>query len=205
MRRTSPGHGVPNIPFMQRSDRLSKSRAKPEWVVFRDAAPYPEVGGPPDADTVEMLKQDYAGSAGELSGITQYVYQSIAAGAKSENESFANALLQIAIVEMMHLDMLGDAIVTLGGDPRFSDGQRYWSASDIDYSTSFEDMVRANIEAEQDAIANYKKHASLTGNKMVRDFLLRIAEDEKLHLHFFRKLLRPSAPNAPMDDRYERT
>jgi len=187
---------------MQRADQLSKGRAKPEWVVFRDAAPYPEVSGAPDADTVEMLKQDYAGSAGELSGITQYVYQSIAAGG---NESFAGALLQIAIVEMMHLDMLGDAIIALGGDPSFSDGGRYWDASQIVYAKGFEDMVRANIEAEQTAIANYQQHASRTGNKTVRDLLLRIAEDEKLHLRFFRKHLKPGAPHAPMDDRYERT
>jgi len=190
---------------MQRTDQLSKSRAKPEWVIFRDAAPYPEVSGPPDADTVAMLKQDYAGSAGELSGITQYVYQSIAAGAAKENESFAGALLQIAIVEMMHLDMLGDAILTLGVDPCFSDDQGFWSASNIDYTQGFDDMVRANIQAEQTAIANYQKHASQTGNKTVRDLLLRIAEDEKLHLRFFRKQLKPGTSNTAMDDRYERT
>jgi len=195
---------------MQKASQRSKGQSKGEWIVYRDAAPYPEVSGPADSDTVAMLKRDYAGSGGELSGITQYVYQSIAAGGKDAvaneagaNEAFANALLQIAIVEMMHLDMLGDAIVTLGGDPRFSDDQqRYWTAADIDYSRSLEDMVRANVEAEETAIANYQRHASHTDNKSVRELLLRIAEDEKLHLRFFRKMLKPS---APMDDRYERT
>jgi len=185
---------------MQRGDQRSKDGSKGEWVVYRDAAPYPQVGGPADADTVDMLKRDYAGSAGELSGITQYVYQSVAAGGE---EAFANALLQIAIVEMMHLDMLGDAIAALGGDPRFCDDrQRYWSAADIDYSRDFENMLRANIQAEETAIANYRQHAFDTHNRSVRDLLLRIAEDEKLHLRFFRRTLRPS---PPMDDRYERT
>ena len=202
MRRMPSGRGMPFVPLMQRGDQRSKGQSKGEWVVYRDAAPYPEVSGPADADTVDMLRRDYAGSAGELSGITQYVYQSIAAGAGGE-EAFANALLQIAIVEMMHLDMLGDAIAALGGDPRFCDDrQRYWSAADIDYSLGLEDMVRADIEAEETGIDNYQKHAAQTDNKSVRELLLRIAEDEKLHLHFFRRMLKP---RAPMDDRYERT
>jgi len=186
---------------MQKGDGHPKGSSTSEWIVFRDAAPYPEVAGPADPDTLEMLKQDYAGAESELTGIAQYIYQSIASGA---NEGFANALLQIAIVEMMHLDMLGDAVVALGGDPRFIVDGRDWSAANINYANDLDAMLRANIEAEETAIDNYRRHAARTGNKSVRDLVLRIVEDEKLHLHFFRKQLRPGAPGMAMDDRYER-
>jgi len=154
--------------------------------VYIDSAPYPEVNGGPDPETVAMLKDDYAGAKGELTAITQYVYQS---GRSTDNDAFANSLLQIAIVEMTHLDMLGDAIVTLGGNPRFDDGHYYWNASNTNYASDIKEMLKANISAEKHAIESYTKHAELTKNPSVKALLERIAKDEKLHLRFFTETL----------------
>ena len=155
-------------------------RGKGNYVLI-DPAPYPEVTGSNDPETVKMLKEDYAGAKGELSAITQYIFQNTT----TKDKTFANALLQIAIVEMTHLDMLGDAIETLGGSPSFESGNVFWNASNVDYSQTRSGMLRADIKAESEAISEYKKHAAATRNPSVRDFLLRIAEDEKLHLKFF--------------------
>jgi len=149
-------------------------------------APYPEVTGVPDPATVALLKEDYAGAGGEITAILQYVYQQ---GRLDDDPALANAILQIAIVEMMHLDMLGDAIVALGGKPSFDDGHFYWDASKVDYAQDLKGMLQANIAAEKNAIETYEKHSALTENESVKALLARIAQDEQLHLQFFTEQL----------------
>lgn len=156
-------------------------------VVFMDPAPYLDVTGECDPDVVALLKQDYAGSDGELTAILGYIYQNIVTG--DSNPSFSNALMMIAKVEMTHLDMLGDAIQTLGGSARFGDGRHYWQASVVNYADSIDAMLKANIDSESAAIASYEKQAEQVKNPSVSALLLRIAEDEKLHLRFFRDTL----------------
>jgi bacterioferritin len=154
-------------------------------VVKFDAAPYPEVKGAHNPRTIAMLKEDYAGAESELSAITQYIFQNTT----TDDEAFANAMLQIAIVEMTHLDMLGDAIHALGGTTEFKSDGKFWTAENVNYSSTKEGMLRANIEGEQIAIENYRRHAAQTDNHSVRDLLLRIVRDEELHLAFFERLL----------------
>jgi len=151
-----------------------------------DSAPYPEVTGEHDPETVAMLKEDYAGADSELTAITQYVFQS---GRTADNDAFANACLQIGIIEMMHLDMLADAIETLGGTPTFDDGRTFWTAENVNYASDLRGMIMANIAAEQGAIINYEKHIAMTSNESVKALLHRIIQDEKLHLQFFQDML----------------
>ena len=184
------GHNMPpQNQFPQFMPPTSYQNAHPlgkKIVVPVDSAPYPEVAGDIDLATVALLKEDYAGGKGELTVVTQYVFQS---GRTTDNDSYANGILQIAITEMMHLDMLGDAIVALGGNPSFDNGKYYWCASNVNYAMSYKDMLKANIVAESDAIANYEKHIAMTKNESVKALLRRIVEDEKLHLKFFEELL----------------
>jgi len=160
-------------------------RPSPGMTVYLDAAPYPQVKGTHDPATVALLKEDYAGAHGELTGILLYIFQQ----ARIEgNQALSNALLQIAIVEMMHLDLLVDAITDLGGSPSFDDGKFYWDASKVNYATSLKDMLAADILAEETAIANYERHATMTNNESVKALLERIIKDERLHLRFFREM-----------------
>ena len=181
----TPNHLTPPVvpPVQGIENRGNPTRGR---VVAFDPAPYPEVPvGNSDPATVAMLKQDYAGSDGELTAITQYIFQNTV----TKDPSFANALLQIAIVEMTHLDMLGDAIEALGGNPRFDDGKYFWNASFVDYAMDKEAMLASNIKSEKSAIETYEKHAEQTQNPHVRALLLRIADDERLHLKFFEQEL----------------
>jgi bacterioferritin len=157
-----------------------------ELTVYIDSTPYPEVTGAPDPQTVAMLKDSYAGVHGELTSIAMYIYQN---GRSVTNDAFANAVLQIAICEMIHLDMLGDAITSLGGDASFDDGHFYWNASNVNYTSDFREMLNANILAERTAIDTYKKQIALTENKSVKALLSRIIKDEELHLRFFSEAL----------------
>ena len=172
--------------------------------VYLDSEPYPTVGKGSDPNTVRMLKEDYAGAVSEMTAIAQYIYQNTLS---TDNESFANAILQIGIVEMSHLNMLGEAIQALGGNPTFGNGTVYWQGKLVNYARTLPEMLRANIEAETQAIETYERHAARTTNASVRALLERIVKDEQLHLRFFRETLaglpdaRPaSKPQDPAAD-----
>jgi len=167
---------------------VSSKNSQPDhskMIMYLDSSPYPKVSGDNDPATVSMLKSDYAGASGELTAITQYVFQN----GRTTDETLANSILQIAIVEMMHLDMLGDAITTLGGNPSFDDENYYWNASKVNYVTDIKEILKADVEAEKTAINNYRKHAALTKNQSVKALLERIIKDEELHLRFFSETL----------------
>ena len=178
-----------NQSFPQFLPLTASSAAHPRvsnMTVYLLSAPYPEVKGGHDPETAALLKEDYAGAHGELSGVTQYVYQH---GRISDNEALSNSLLQLAIVEMTHLDMLGDAIVTLGGSPSFESGQHYWNAGNVNYTADLKEMLRADIQAETIGIATYERHIAEIRNETVKALLARIVQDEKLHLRFFTETL----------------
>lgn len=183
-----PISGIPKVTQAPVVPNLTSTAASPGgngMTLYLDSVPYPVVTGSNDPETVAMLMEDYAGAASELTAITQYIFQNTV----SDNEPYANAMLQTAIVEMTHLDMLSDAIKTLGGNPRFGNGQYYWQASAVNYADTMKEMLEANIQGETTAIQNYQKHAAATKNETVRALLLRIIEDEKLHLRFFKETL----------------
>ena len=177
--------------FMPPAQSRAEHARASGMAAYLDSASYPQVKGDRDPETVALLKEDYAGAHGELTGIAQYVFQH---GRTADNETLANALLQIAIVEMTHLDMLGEAIVTLGGSPSFESGQQFWNAKSVQYATDLTEMLRADIQSENTAIAGYERHIAQTRNATVKALLARIIQDEKLHLRFFTEAL--SAPHA---------
>ncbi|MEA4898945.1 manganese catalase family protein [Bacillota bacterium Meth-B3] len=159
---------------------------EPAMTIYLNPAPYPKVSKGSDPATVKLLKEDYAGAVSELTAIMQYIYQNTLS---TNDESFANGVLQVALVEMSHLDMLGDAILALGGNPTFGDGRVYWHGNLVNYARTLREMLMANIQSESEAIDNYERHAAMTTNTEVRSLLERIAEDERLHLRFFTELL----------------
>ena len=68
--------------------------------------PYPPVEVTcPDPACVPILRDLYAGQRSELGAITQYCYQSFLLGLR--DEELSGMLRGIAIVEMHHLEMLG--------------------------------------------------------------------------------------------------
>jgi bacterioferritin len=177
MPHASPAHPVDQHPGAGASEELT---------IYLDTSPYPHITGGNDPDTVALLKENYAGIVSELTAITQYVYQNIVT---ADDKAFSSAIQKIAVVEMSHLNMIGNAIQLLGGVPTFGDGRHFWQAGNVNYATNLAEMLRADIDAENKAIASYERHASQTGNSSVRCLLLRIIQDEKLHLRFFTEML----------------
>ena len=135
----------------------------------------------------ELLYDSFAGSSGELTAVTQYIYEHIEL---NRYESFSKILLSIAIEEMHHLQLIGELIRKLGKRAYFIDkNQCAWSTENIKYHfNNVYDMLMFNIESEKKAILGYKDAINCTQNKSIKDLLERIILDEQTHLEIFNRL-----------------
>ena len=150
--------------------------------------PYPHIiNATDDPMTVSILKNLIASKAGELTGVLQYVYQSVVAD--KTNEEIAEVLEEIGIVEMMHMDILMHAVTEFGGLPKYEDGRgNPYSTQYINYSPKLKDMLDNNILAEKMAIEEYQQAVAKVKNESLKDLLNRIIEDEVRHLEAFKYL-----------------
>ena len=139
-----------------------------------------------------ILLEDYAGVVSELSAIHQYIYQKFEKF--NEKEEFAKTLSSIAMVEMKHLELLGETIKLLGVDPKFKYADKtnylnYWNSSFVNYNTDIIAMLKDDIKIEEEAIQSYKCHIRIIDDKYVKQLLYRIVEDEEKHIECFKTLL----------------
>jgi bacterioferritin len=64
-----------------------------------------------------LLLEDYAGAVSELTAINQYFYHHLVF--EDKYEDLAELEECISIIEMMHLELLGETILMLGVDPKY--------------------------------------------------------------------------------------
>ena len=72
-----------------------------------------------DPYSARIISGAYASSAGELNATLQYIYHSFNFGCADDKER-AGLLKSIAVAEMIHLDLLGEALISLGAEPVYS-------------------------------------------------------------------------------------
>ena len=104
-----------------------------KFQIFASSAPYPELAVySVSRRDVLALTDDYAGRESETTAIMQYAYQSYILKEKYPDLSYV--LENIAKVEMLHHELLAEAIVASGGDPIIAGRHCFWSGSTVDYS-----------------------------------------------------------------------
>lgn len=123
----------------------------------------------------------------ELTAIHQYIYHDFTL--HEQYPDVAELEECIAIVEMHHLELLAETILLLGGDPRFwyrrNNEYIYWDAGHPYYGVNICDRLAADIEAENGAIRQYRKHQAMIKDPYVDALLERIILDEQHHLTLF--------------------
>lgn len=150
-----------------------------------------------------MLQDAYSSSAdSELQAITQYIFHSKTIAIKP----IANALMCIALVEMHHLDVIGELITKLGGNPLYVNSNRnFWSTGNMAYVDSSlvrnansdndenKTMIRKKLEkdilGEINAINNYNNLLQNIDDEHIKKILLKIVSDEHLHIKIFESLI----------------
>ncbi len=146
-----------------------------------------------NTEYAKILLQDYAGELSEDSAVHLYIFQNLILS--KQYPEIANNLFHIAVTEMHHLKLLGETIELLGVSPEYVtydthfNEKIYWSSQNIDYKTSIIDILKLDIEKESHAIKEYQAHYQIITDPYIRELLLRIIEDEKIHLNYFKKQL----------------
>lgn len=145
----------------------------------------------PNIQYAKLLSQTFASSSGEMTAIFQYLYQHWIL--QKQNNSFAKVLFRISLVEMTHLDILGELITLLGGDPRCAAVEQnkfiYWNGAMPDYSQDLKEMLSTNAKSEGKAIQEYKELASKISDPYIYDILTCFAKDEEIHYRIFKDYL----------------
>ena len=168
----------------KRTPPLTVGRPEPKRPVKVDA-PYPPltVEGP-NRQYARMLTMDLASDKSEMTAITQYLYQGWEL--KKEYAEISDTLMRIAQVEIHHLDMLGQLIVLLGGDPRFlaprNNRLMPWNGNMVFYSRMVKPMLENSLQKELSAAEGYLRQAQLIHDEHLSLILKRIAMDEELHV-----------------------
>lgn len=150
--------------------------------------PYPEVKVQrPNLYYAELLLEDYAGQVSEMTAINQYFYHHIVF--EERFQDLAGLEECISIIEMWHLEMLGETIRLLGVDPKIrtltNNKKTFWNAEYVYYGREVCDRIAADIAAEKSAIAQYRKHQKLINDPYINNMLERIILDEEHHLRLF--------------------
>lgn len=158
--------------------------------------PYPSLENiKPNSRDARILLEDYAGLVSELTATTQYVYHQMMAK-NQDLEEIGQTILGIAIIEMRHLNILGDTLIKLGADPKFMNPikqtcnkNQWWTGGLVCYLKEIIAILEEDISYEIKTIINYRKHAEEVSQIDVANVLLRIVEDEELHVEIFTSLL----------------
>ncbi len=156
--------------------------------------PYPSTDGlRPDAESVKILSPAYADRGSELTAILQYVYHSIVFAGLNRKQ-YARMMVEIAIAEMHHLDLLGGMLYNLGALPVFTSCPPrlfdFYSAAAVSFSCVPQKMLMDDIRGETEAIRGYEAMLCRLKNERVAAVIERILLDEKLHLETLKGMLR---------------
>lgn len=138
-----------------------------------------------------IIMPAYADCKSEMTAVLQYIYQSIRFGVEG-NERYATALEEIAIAEMKHLDLLGEALLRMGVNPMYvsrpPERRDFYSACYVNYATQTAAMLAADITAETEAIQIYEQMLEKITEPTLGALISRILLDERLHLKAFKEM-----------------
>ena len=147
--------------------------------------PYPEVNvKDKNPQYIDLILQNYASSISEFDAIAQYTYHQISY--VYENIEVSQTLRGISIVEMHHLELLGEILVQLGAEPGYwinNKKKHYWSSKLVNYDlSSIKDILTIDIQDEKAAIKQYKETITKIDDEYINAILKRIILDEEFHI-----------------------
>lgn len=138
-----------------------------------------------DCPTLRILRSLFSGRFGEMTTFNTLLFQRLISD--RFNPALATALREIALEDFLHMELLGNAIISFGGVPRFTNGQGgFWSARNINYNTNVNDFLRYNILGKERSIREYERAISRVTNESLRQLFREIIEDERRHIDIFR-------------------
>lgn len=154
--------------------------------------PYPKITSiQENPNDGAMILSNIGGLHSEMSAVSLYFYNAIIL--KYTHSQLAEAMKQISIVEMHHLEIFCELAYLLGVDPRLwechHDHLDYWSPGYNVYPCQIEPLLENAIIQEKNTIAIYEYQCACLYNQTIVAILQRIIEDEQLHVKIFQSFL----------------
>lgn len=183
-----------------RSNILSASSGSAKIGIFEEAlsadAPYPPAKAVTHNEKyAELIRGSFSGRESELSSAASCLYHGLKFSISCPELS--RAFMGIAVCELRHLMLLGELLVSLGGDPRFfcclptnSIAGGWWNAHPVtlSYHSTTDAALKSGISAKKGSIAEYKSISEYIDDGNIRLLLKRIIADEELHLETLESL-----------------
>jgi len=160
---------------------------------FRAPGPYPEIRVEGKNIAYAMiLRKDYLG---EMSAIMQYLYHYLEMEQIPGWKEVSRLVRGISIVEMSHMETVGQLIVLLGATPRYEADNTPWTPANLVYC-DFDPcaQLRADIHGEKEGIMQYEKHAREINDRYIQSILRRIIKDEQYHVQLLSDALAEKCP-----------
>lgn len=162
------------------------------FMKYRIDKPYPLIEKlQPNPRYASMMLSHLGGLYSEMNAVSLYFYNHIIL--KDSWLELSEAMEQISIVEMRHLDIFAQLAYQLGADPRLWDCQNgyleYWSPGYNVYPSHLQSLLENAMIQEQQTIDIYQKEINCIHNHTIQQILYRIIEDEQLHLEIFEYFL----------------
>ncbi|MBI2329555.1 MAG: ferritin-like domain-containing protein [Chloroflexi bacterium] len=126
----------------------------------------------------------------EYTVILQYMLHSY----MTTNQEVKKKLEDRAINEMQHLGWLSEKMVDIGGHPRIEH-------TELDQSVATADMLRADLQIEQEVAAEYDSAARETEEPVLKKLFLRIRDHEIYHSEVFSDLLEKESKDQSNDEK----
>ena len=164
--------------------------------------PYPDLNGiEKDYRTAMIIAPAYAGGHSELNAILQYTYHFLNFNGEGDKET-AKVLMEIAVAEMEHLEILGTLLYKLGADPIYTKIPPYridyYQTTGVSYSKLPVKMLLDDISGEMLAVKEYQNMVSNLSNEKVAAVLTRIILDEEIHIKVLKDLLAKYTTSTPI-------
>ncbi|MEG0854122.1 MAG: ferritin family protein [Angelakisella sp.] len=159
-------------------------------MIYRGQETYPEIQAcPRNEHNLQIICPLYSGTLSELSAIMQYNYQHLVLRARCNEVS--EIIHEISMVEMHHLNLLGCAIIAMGGNPKYvnPNTKSFWNASVVCYDEELCKALLTNLTQETEAHQAYMAAAAKVNNPALAALLRRIAADEKIHMDIFTNMI----------------
>ncbi len=151
--------------------------------------PYPIPDGRRNRGDAEVLLVPYAGAGGELSSYLQCLHASLVLASASPR-TVAAVFACVAEAEQIHLRILGEAIVSLGGLPSFArQGRGEDALAPLSRRTDRTALLLAAAEAKRLSIRRYRRLLGLLRSEFPKALVSRILIDEEKHLELFLRLI----------------
>lgn len=142
-----------------------------------------------------MIRNSFTGRESALTAMMTYLYQSMRFGECAED--LRETLWAISVCKMYHMRLLGELLISLGGDPKFfycsppnAASGSWWAAQPniVTYSKNLGDALKAGISAEKAVIEEHNNIINYVDDEGLRALLKRIVLDEEYHLKIVTEL-----------------